>query len=220
MAKETEQHRAQRARAILAKLKKTRPKARLELNFSSPLELLVATVLAAQALDRTVNEVTKTLFRHCRTAYDYANADLKKLEEEIKATGFYHQKAKALVAMGKQLVEKHGAQVPGTMEELTGLHGVARKTANVVLGAAMGIPAGIVVDRHVARVSQRTGLSAEKTPEKIEAELMALLPQKDWIAFGTHYTLHGRYICTARRPKCSTCPLLDLCPQIGVTDAQ
>jgi len=220
MPKETQDQRAKRARAILAKLKKTRPEARLELRFSNPLELLVATVLAAQATDKRVNEVTRALFRRYKTAADYANADLKKLEQEVKETGFYHQKAKALVAIGKQLEERHGGEVPRAMEGLVALHGVARKTANVVLGHAMGIGAGIVVDRHVARVSQRTGLSAEEDPVKIEADLMALLPKKDWIAFGTHYTLQGRYICIARKPRCSVCPISALCPRIGVTESQ
>jgi endonuclease-3 len=214
------EERAQRARAILRKLQCARPNARLELEFSNPLELLIATVLAAQATDKRVNEVTRTLFRRYRSAQDYANADLKRLEEDIKATGFYHQKAKALVGIGKALVRDFGGEVPRTMAELITLPGVARKTANVVLGSAMGIAAGIVVDRHVQRVSYRTALSREDTPEKIEADLMELLPKKDWVAFGTHYTLHGRYICIARRPWCSRCVVLDLCPQLGVEQAQ
>lgn len=220
MPRETKEQRAKRARAILARLKTTRPDARLELEFSSPLELLVATVLAAQATDKRVNEVTRALFRRYKTARDYANADPKSLEQEIKPTGFFRQKTKALIALGKQLVERHGGEVPRTMEELAALHGVARKTANIVLGAAMGIAAGIAVDRHVARVSQRTGLSREKDPVKIEADLMALLPKKDWIAFTQQVVLHGRYICIARKPHCSVCPISDQCPKIGVTGSQ
>jgi endonuclease III len=218
--RETPEERAQRARAILRELKRARPNAKLELEFGNALELLVATVLAAQATDRHVNEVTRTLFKRYRTAQDYANADRAKLEEEIKTTGFYHQKTKALMGIGKELVERFGGEVPKTMAELITLPGVARKTANVVLGHAMGVSAGIVVDRHVERVSQRTGLSQEKTPEKIEAELMELLPKRDWVAFGTHYTLHGRYVCIARKPWCSKCVILALCPQIGFTEAQ
>jgi endonuclease-3 len=219
-AHETKDGKAQRAREILRRLKGQRPNARIELEFSNPLELLVATVLAAQATDKRVNEVTRTLFRRYRRAWDYANADLAKLEQEIKATGFYHQKAKALSGIGRALVERHDGEVPRTMEELIALPGVARKTANMVLGNAMGIAAGIVIDRHGQRVAYRNGLSLEKTAEKVEAELMELLPKKDWIAFGVLYTLHGRYVCTARKPKCSQCPVLDLCLQVGVTDAQ
>ena len=217
---ESHEERSQRARAILRKLERYRPEARLELQFSNPLELLVATVLAAQATDRRVNEVTRTLFQRYRTAQDYAGADRAKLEQEIKPTGFYHQKTKALIGIGQALLERHAGEVPRTMEGLVALPGVARKTANVVLGNAMGVASGIVVDRHVERVAHRTALSEEKTPEKIEADLMELLPKRSWISFGTHYTLHGRYICTARKPKCSQCPILDLCPQVGVTDAQ
>jgi len=220
IASESKEEKAQRARAILRKLQRARPNARLELEFTNPLQLLIATVLAAQATDKRVNEVTRTLFKHYRTAQDYANADLKKLEQEIISTGFYHQKAKALVGIGTTLVRDFGGEVPRTMAELITLPGVARKTANVVLGSAMGMAAGIVVDRHVQRVSYRTDLSREETAEKVEADLMELLPKKDWIAFGTHYTLHGRYICIARRPWCSKCVVLDLCPQFGVEQAQ
>ncbi len=214
------EERGQRARAILRRLKQTRPDARHELRFSNPLELLVATVLAAQATDQRVNEVTQALFRDYPTAQDYANADQAKLEQEIMPTGFFRQKAKSLIAIGKELVARHGGKVPQTVTELVALPGVGRKTANVVLGSAMGISSGIVVDTHVQRVSRRTALSLEKTPEKIEAELMELLPKRDWIAFGTHYTLHGRYICIARRPYCSHCPILDLCPQFEVINPQ
>jgi len=220
IARETKEQKAQRAREILRRLKRERPNARIELEFSNPLELLVATVLAAQATDKRVNEVTRTLFSHYRSARDYADADRAKLEQEIKATGFYHQKAKALIGIGKALAERRDGEVPRTMEELIALPGVARKTANVVLGNAMGIAAGIVIDRHGQRVAYRNGLSFQKTAEKVEAELMELLPKTDWIAFGVLYTLHGRYICTARKPQCGGCVILDLCPQIGVTNPQ
>ncbi|UCH34581.1 MAG: endonuclease III [Armatimonadota bacterium] len=220
MARETQEERAQRARAILRELKRARPDARIELEFSNPLELLVATVLAAQCTDKKVNEVTRTLFKRYPTAAHYAKADPGKLEQEIRATGFYHQKAKSLVEIGKELAEKHGGDVPRSMSDLVVLPGVARKTANVVLGSAMGIAAGIVVDTHVQRLAGRTGLSREKTPEKIEADLMELLPKREWIACGVLGTLHGRNICIARRPWCSRCVILALCPQAGVADAQ
>jgi len=220
MKQEAREERAQRARVVLRKLKGERPDARIELEFGNPLELLMATVLAAQCTDQRVNEVTRTLFKRYPTARDYANAHREKLEQEIRPTGFFRQKAKALIAIGKELAEKHGGKVPQTMEELTALPGVARKTANVVLGSAMGIPAGIVVDTHVQRVSRRTGLSSEKTPEKIEADLVELLPKREWTAFGVHYTLHGRHTCTARKPRCNECPILELCPQIEVAGAQ
>jgi len=220
MARETKDQRANRARAILRRLKKARPDARLELEFSSPLELLVATVLAAQATDKRVNEVTRDLFRRYPTAQDYAGADLHRLQGEIKPTGFYRKKAEALIAIGRQLAEQHGGQVPDTMEALLALRGVARKTANMVLGSAMGIAAGVVVDTHVARVAPRMGLTRQKTPEKIEQDLMTLLPRKDWIAFGVHGTLHGRYVCVARKPHCSACPVAGLCPRVDVTNAQ
>ena len=226
MAKETQEEKAQRARAILRKLKRHRPDAHIELRFSNPLELLVATVLAAQATDQRVNEVTASLFERYRTAQDYATADEATLEQEIKSTGFFRQKAKSVIAIGQELVARHGGKVPQTMAEMVALPGVGRKTANVVLGNAMGVCSGIVVDTHVQRVSRRTALSMEKTPEKIEAELMELLPggappaKRDWVAFGTHYTLHGRYICIAGKPCCSRCLILDLCPQFEVRDVQ
>jgi len=218
--RETHEERAQRARAILRKLKRHRPDARIELNFSTPLELLVATVLSAQCTDQRVNEVTRSLFMRYRSAQDYAQADPHTLEREIEATGFFRQKAKALIGIGRELGTKHGGKVPQTLEELVALPGVGRKTANVVLGSALGVAAGIVVDTHVQRVARRTGLSAQTAPEKIEADLMELLPKRDWIAFGAHYTLHGRYLCIARKPLCSRCPILDLCPQFEVSNPQ
>jgi endonuclease-3 len=217
---ETQEERVQQARAIVRALKRARPEAKIELEFGNPLELLIATVLAAQATDRTVNEVTRGLFKRYRTAEDYATAKPAQLEDEIKPTGFYHQKAKALIGIGKELVASYGGKVPQTMADLMTLPGVARKTANVVLGNAMGVAAGIVIDRHGIRVSYRTGLTSEKTAEKIEADLMELLPKRDWIACGMHLTLHGRYICIARKPYCSRCAILDLCPQVGVSEAQ
>lgn len=205
-----------RARAIARRLKKKYPDARPELNFSNPLELLVATVLSAQCTDERVNQVTAHLFQKYRTAADYANADRRTLEEEIKPTGYYRRKAELIQEMAKTLVERFGGEVPRTMEEMTQLPGVGRKTANVVLGAAMGIPSGIVVDTHVQRVARRLGLTTQKNPDKIEQDLMLLLPKSEWIGFGMRLILHGRYVCTARKPKCDECILADLCPKVGV----
>ncbi len=205
-----------RVRVIIRRLKKAYPNARPELRFSNPLELLVATVLSAQCTDERVNKVTETLFRKYRTAADYANADRKQLEEEIKSTGFYRRKAELIQQMARALVERFGGEVPQSIEQMTELPGVGRKTANVVLGAAMGIPTGIVVDTHVQRVSRRLGLTRQKDPDKIEQDLMQLVPKSDWIQFGMSLVLHGRYVCTARKPKCAECVLEDVCPKVGV----
>lgn len=212
-----------RARAILRRLKRYRPGAKIELEFTNPLELLVATILSAQCTDVRVNEVTRTLFKKYRTAADYAQADLAAFEREIRPTGFYRNKARSIRAACQKIVSDFGGHVPSTMEDLLTLPGVARKTANVVLGNAFGIASGIVVDTHVERVSRRLGLTKVKPkpprPDKIEQDLMALYPKKDWIELSTQLVLHGRYICTARDPACPTCPLDSLCPKVGVTPA-
>jgi endonuclease-3 len=205
------------ARKILAALRRARPGARIELEFTTPLELLVATILSAQCTDARTNPVTRSLFRKYRTARDYAEARRPALEKAIRPTGFYHNKAKALLALGRKLLSDHGGQVPDTMEALVALPGVARKTANVLLGNAFGKAEGIVVDTHVLRVAQRLGLSKQKQPEKIERDLMAVFPRQAWIEASTQLVLHGRYICLARAPKCSACPVNKLCPKIGVT---
>jgi endonuclease-3 len=207
-----------RVRAILKRLAEAYPEAKPELNFSSPLELLVATILSAQCTDERVNQVTAQLFREYRTAADYADADLKTLESEIRPTGYYRQKARTLKSCCQALVEKFNGQVPASMEELLQLPGVGRKTANVVLGAAFGIPSGVVVDTHVQRVARRLGLTAEKNPEKIEQDLMRCLPKEEWIAFGMRLILHGRRVCLARKPKCDQCVLASYCPRIGVQE--
>jgi len=210
-----------RARAILQRLKRSRPGAKIELNFSNPLELLVATILSAQCTDVRVNEVTQAVFRKYRNAADYAAADLASLEREIRPTGFYRNKAKSIRAACQRIISDFGGEVPSTMEDLLTLAGVARKTANVVLGNAFGIAGGIVVDTHIERVSRRLGLTKVKPkpprPGKIEQDLMPIYPQKDWVEFSTQLVLHGRYICTARDPACPTCPIEKLCPKIGVT---
>ena len=172
--------------------------------------MLIATILSAQCTDVRVNEVTKTVFKKLRTAKDYADIPLAELEEMIRPTGFFRNKAKSIKACCQRLVEKHGGKVPDNMEALTQLPGIGRKTANVVLGSAFGIP-GIVVDTHVKRVSQRIGLTKEKDPVKIEFELMELIPKKDWIDFSHELIWHGRQVCPARKPKCPQCPLREWC---------
>jgi len=176
----------------------------------------VATILAAQCTDERVNQVTRKLFRKYRTAADYAEARQAQLEKEILSTGFYRNKAKSIRSACQALVDQHNGQVPKALDALVKLPGVGRKTANVVLGTAYRIPTGVVVDTHVARVSRRLGLTAEKSPEKIEQDLMARIPRRQWIDFGHRMIQHGRRVCTARKPKCDQCPLESVCPRIGV----
>jgi endonuclease-3 len=201
-----------RARQIVRLLKKEHPDARCSLNHSNPLELLVATILSAQCTDERVNLVTAGLFRKYRTAEDYAGAPTAELERDIHSTGFFRNKAKSIQGACRLIAEKYQGRVPDTMEELLGLPGVARKTANVVLGNAYGIASGVVVDTHVARLSERLGLSQEKTPEKIEQDLAVLVPQADWIMFPHLLIAHGRKVCKARSPACGECVLAKLCP--------
>ncbi len=197
---------------VIPRLKAEYPDAKTELDWTNPLELLVATILSAQTTDVRVNGVTKTLFQRYSTAHDYAEADPGELEEEIRPTGFYRNKARSLRGMAHALVEEHGGEVPRTMQELVALPGVGRKTANVVLGNAFGVDEGIVVDTHVRRVSNRLGLTAEQDPEKIEQDLMNVVPREDWTVFSHLLILHGRRICKARKPECPNCPLNDICP--------
>ena len=199
-----------RINKILQILRSTYPDVKTALRHQNPLEMLIATILSAQCTDVRVNEVTKTLFKKLRTAQDYADIPLAELEEMIRPTGFFRNKAKSIKGCCRGLVEKHGGKVPDNMEALTQLPGIGRKTANVVLGSAFGIP-GIVVDTHVKRVSQRIGLTKEKDPVKIEFELMELIPKKDWIDFSHEIIWHGRRLCQARKPKCPQCPLRELC---------
>ena len=204
---------------LLGALHRLYPGATAELDYSSPLELLVATILSAQSTDKRVNEITRSLFKNYRAAGDYAEADPEILEEEIRSSGFYRNKTKSLIGMGKALVEHFDGEPPRTIAELTTLPGVARKTANVVLGTAYGIAEGVVVDTHVRRLSQRLGLSSSDKPAKIEQELMAVLSQDEWVFAAHALILHGRRICVARRPRCDECELLSLCPQNGVDTA-
>jgi endonuclease III len=206
--------RKERAAKIIAALKQTYPDARIALNFHDPLQLLVATILSAQCTDRRVNLVTELLFEKYRSAADYAIADIKVFEEEIRSTGFYHNKTKSVLGAAARIVARFGGAVPDTMEDLLTLPGVARKTANVVLSGAFGKNEGIVVDTHVTRVSQRLKLSAHKdnSGDKIENDLLKLVPRKDWTDFGNLLIWHGRLICVARQPKCAECSISTLCP--------
>lgn len=202
---------------LLSRLKTAHPNARYELDWETPLQLLIATILAAQCPDVRVNQVTKTLFAKYREAAAYANVDLSELEEDVRPTGFYKNKAKAIQGMCKVLVGKFAGQVPTQMSELIKLPGVARKTANVLLNTAFKIPSGIIVDTHVNRVSQRLGLTKQTNSERIEEDLMKLVPKEEWIFFGPAVVLHGRYVCTAAKPQCDNCIISDICPKIGVT---
>lgn len=207
------------AARVVAALRKAYPEATCALHFRSPLELLVATILSAQCTDERVNQVTQDLFARYRTAADYADAPLEELERAIQSTGFYRNKARNLQACCRKLADEHGGQVPRDLEALVQLPGVGRKTANVVLGTACGIASGVVVDTHVARVSRRLGLTRQKNPEKIEQDLMALVPRQEWIDFGHRMIHHGRRYCTARKPNCEPCPLGKLCPRVGVAQS-
>ena len=205
------------AAKIVRRLADAYPDAVCSLDFRSPLELLVATILSAQCTDVRVNQVAPALFRKYPTAAHYARAELAELERDIQPTGFFRNKAKNIQNCCRALLEKCDGHVPNEMEQLVELPGVGRKTANVVLGVAFGIAVGVVVDTHVARITHRLGLTAEKDPVKIERDLMAQFAPKDWIALSHQLILHGRRCCTARSPKCEECPLETLCPKIGVT---
>jgi len=208
--------RMERVAKILPILKKTYPAAKCSLDYGKPLELLVATILSAQCTDERVNVVTSSLFRKYRTWEDYASAPAAELENDIRSTGFFRNKAKSIQGACRQIGERHGGRVPRSMEELLELPGVARKTANVVLGNAYQIASGVVVDTHVSRLSARLGLSQEKTPEKIERDLVGLLPESDWIDFSHLLIAHGRKVCKARSPACGECVLAKLCPSAFV----
>ncbi|HJT16469.1 MAG TPA: endonuclease III [Thermoanaerobaculia bacterium] len=202
----------ERAAEIVSRLKRMYPKAKCTLDFTNPFELLIATMLSAQSTDARVNIVTKSLFRKYPDPQSFANATQLEMERDVRQTGFFRNKAKAVIAASKAIVEKHNGEVPQTMDELTALPGVGRKTANVVLGNAFNKPVGVVVDTHVARVSSRLGLTSNSDPVKIEDDLMKLIPQKEWTSFSHRLIQHGREICIARKPKCRECRLNELCP--------
>jgi endonuclease III len=201
-----------RLRQLLGILQETYPDAQCALNFTTPLELLIATILSAQCTDVRVNLVTPALFQKYRTAVDYVAADPEELARDIQSTGFYRHKAQAIQRCCAALVQQHHGAVPDTMEVLVGLPGVGRKTANVVLGNAFGRPHGIAVDTHVQRLAQRLGLTTETTPDKIERDLVALVRRKDWTLFSHLLISHGRHVCKARVPHCAACPVHHLCP--------
>ncbi|MGH7612892.1 MAG: endonuclease III [Gemmatimonadales bacterium] len=213
---ETPAERRARTRKIIARLRREFPNAKCALDHTSPLELLVATILSAQCTDVRVNLVTPKLFTKYRRAIDYAAADPLVFQQEIQSTGFFRNKTRSILGMAQALIERHGGQVPETMQELVALPGVGRKTANVVLGNAFGKNEGIVVDTHVQRISGLLKLTKEKTPEKIERDLMALVPRDDWTILSHLIILHGRKTCIARRPRCESCGISALCPSSRV----
>lgn len=215
MPRETTQARTARAARIVAGLRKTYPDAHCELDYSSPLELLIATILSAQCTDKRVNQVTAGLFRKYRAAADYARAPAAALEEAIRSTGFFRNKTKSIQACCRALVERHGGEVPRRMEDLVKLEGVGRKTANVVLGNAFGTNEGVVVDTHVARLSRRLGLTRQSDPGKIELDLMKLVPREQWTLFSHWLIWHGRRRCGARKPDCPACEIRGHCPSAG-----
>lgn len=212
MARESTKAKAARVGNLITQLARTYPDAHCELNYANPLELLIATILSARCNDKQVNVVTAPLFKQHRTAADYAQAELADLERSLKAIGLYRNKARNIQACCRKLVEHHGGAVPRTMEALTQLDGVGRKTANVVLGNAFHTNVGVVADTHVARLSGRLGLTREHTPEKIELALMRLVPETQWTMFSHWLIWHGRRRCFARKPDCPHCEIQNLCP--------
>lgn len=201
-----------RAVKTIRLLEKEHSDAEIALTFKNPLELLISTILSAQCTDKRVNIVTKTLFKKYKTLEDYAKADIKELEQDIKSTGFYHNKARHIKKCCQMLIEKFDSQVPRTMEELLELPGVARKTANIVLSNVFGIVEGIAVDTHVRRLSERLGLTQNKNQDKIEQDLMKIVPKEMWMRFSDLLVFHGRRICMAKKPKCGECVLNKICP--------
>lgn len=204
------------AQEVIDTLASLYPEAKYALNFSTPLELLVATILAAQCTDERVNAVTKDLFQKYRSARDFATAKQEELEEDVHPTGFYRNKAKSIRAACQYLLDHHNGEVPRTLAELVKVPGVARKTANVVLGNAFGISEGFIVDTHVVRLATRLGWTQQEDPVKIEQELMQLVPPQEWLSLAHRLILHGRALCTARKPACGRCPLASCCPSAGI----
>lgn len=213
---ESEARRKARTRKILSVLKKAYPRAECSLDYGSPVQLLVATILSAQCTDARVNKVTPALFARYNDADDFAGAGMAELEGLVRSTGFYHNKAANIKASCRLIAGKHGGKVPRTMDEMLELPGVARKTANIVLGNAYGVIEGVPVDTHAIRISRLLGLTTDTDPEKIERDLMRLVPRKDWLNISNLFVHHGRAVCIARRPVCSRCPLNVLCPKIGL----
>lgn len=206
-------------RAFIAKvtqrLKKLYPNAAVELDYGNAFELMIASILAAQNTDVNVNKITPLLFNKYRGPQDFVDVDQEELEKDIYTSGFFRQKAKSIKAVSKKLIDDFGGKMPETMDEMLTLPGIGRKTANVVLGEAMGVASGIVVDTHNLRLSKLLGISEQKTADKVEKELLELVPKKDWIKYGQLITWHGRRVCNAKRPKCSECILADICPSVS-----
>jgi len=217
---ETLEQRLSRAANVLRTLRKEFPSATTALTNENPFQLLVATILSAQCTDERVNMVTPGLFRKYPTPAHVAALNQSELEAEIRSTGFFRMKAKSVIGCSCALVERFNGKVPARMEDLVSLPGVGRKTANVVLGQSFGIASGIVVDTHVHRLAQRLGFSAEKTPEKIEQDLMTVFPKRDWIDVGSVLILHGRKTCNARKPRCGQCAIRELCPSADIVQAR
>jgi len=214
MPRESKQAKLQRVGKIIVGLHNTYPNAHCELNHSNPLELLIATILSAQCTDKRVNEVTPALFAKYRAAADYAGADRAELEEQIRSTGFYRNKTNSLIKLGQALVERFDGEVPNRLDDLVTLPGFGRKTANVVLGNAFGVP-GLTVDTHFGRLVRRFGLTTETDPVKVEFEIAELIPKKDWTDFSQRLIWHGRRVCHSRKPACGACALARLCPSFG-----
>ncbi len=219
MPRESQTDKAKRTKQIITGLERTYPDAHCELTHANPLQLLIATILSAQCTDKRVNIVTDQLFKKYCSAADFANADLAELEREVQPTGFFRNKARNIKTCCQAIVERHGGEVPDSMEELTELGGVGRKTANVVLGNAFNINVGVVVDTHVARLARRFGLANMDDPAKIEQQLMQIVPQAQWALFSHLLIWHGRRRCFARKPDCPNCEVKQLCPRVGVPKA-
>jgi endonuclease-3 len=212
--------RKRRARRVVSALRRDYPDVRCALNFSTPFQLLVATILSAQCTDARVNQVTASLFTRYPTPADLATVRTGTLEKAIRSAGFFRNKARNIKALSQQLLERYDGEVPRELGQLVELPGVGRKTANVVLGTAFGLPTGVVVDTHVQRISRRLGLTDERDPVKIERDLIALLPRKEWIDYSHRMIHHGRRVCKARKPQCDQCSLVRFCPQLGVAVGQ
>lgn len=202
---------------IISILRKAYPKSRTALNYRNPLQILVATILSAQCTDVRVNQITPMLFDKYRSAADFAKANQAELEDEIRSTGFFRNKSKNIIGAAKKIVDEFDGKVPNAMDDLITLPGVARKTANIVLSSGYHIAEGIAVDTHVKRLSGRLGFSKEKDPDKIEQDLLAVVPKKDWLDFNYMLVNHGRQVCQARKPRCLDCPLKHLCPYFEMT---
>jgi len=215
MSRESSEAKAARLKKIIAGFQKTYPDAHCELTYTDPLQLLIATILSAQCTDKRVNIVTKDLFKKYRSAADFADAPVGELEQAVRTAGFFRNKARNIQDCCRKLVEQHDGRVPRTMEELIQLGGVGRKTANVVLGNAFNVVVGVIVDTHAMRLSHRLGLTKEKTPEKIERDLMKLLPRSHWLLFSHWLVWHGRRRCYARKPDCANCEVSKWCPRLA-----